>query len=513
MTTPLVKTLTTLTLICWMGSVFGDADNAIAWPQMDFTAMDPVVATHMEEAVDELRSELQTGSMTFDRRGDLFGQLGQLLQSHDLFEAAVWSYRQASLAQLGEAKWHYLAAVSHLETGAVDSAMNQLLAVLNAKPDYLPAREHLARLLLQQGQADIAAHVIRSGGYQMGSSPGMDVLVAEIVAANGDVAAAIEILKPIVEANPKADRLNYLLGTWHKQNGDKKLAKELLRKAGSVGIAVNDPWLDETLAMQAGEVAMLIKGKKAFGAGDFESAVSAFEQAVERAPASDRARINLAAAYGEVGRLEEAQGHLDVVISRSPANTTALYNSAALAAFLQDSKTAIKRYEQLLALDETDSQAHLQLARLLRSENKLERAKQHIALAGRRPEFAAPAIAEMASTLVDEGQYAAARDQLETGLAIAPRDVRLNLMQAKLLAAAPDPSIRDGERALELARNVFDAQPSAEAAEMVAYAQMELGQCGAALNWLQVAANSGHEDNLPYFQSLADNFQTQPPCQ
>ncbi len=56
---------------------------------------------------------------------------------------------------------------------------------------------------------------------------------------------------------------------------------------------------------------------------------------------------------------------------------------------------------------------------------------------------------------------------------------------ARLLASAPDLSLRDGRRALELAVAVNDADPSPVHGETIALALAELGRCDEALGWMK----------------------------
>lgn len=58
----------------------------------------------------------------------------------------------------------------------------------------------------------------------------------------------------------------------------------------------------------------------------------------------------------------------------------------------------------------------------------------------------------------------------------------------------PDATIRDGQRALELAEKVFAARPESAHAEVVAAALAELGHCSEAAEWQRRAlelASSG----------------------
>jgi tetratricopeptide (TPR) repeat protein len=79
-----------------------------------------------------------------------------------------------------------------------------------------------------------------------------------------------------------------------------------------------------------------------------------------------------------------------------------------------------------------------------------------------------------AAALMSDGRFALARRRLEEGLAASPRSFELASLLARLLATAPDPALRDGERALQLAQDLMQARQDVEQAETVAMALAEL---------------------------------------
>lgn len=65
-------------------------------------------------------------------------------------------------------------------------------------------------------------------------------------------------------------------------------------------------------------------------------------------------------------------------------------------------------------------------------------------------------------------------------------------MLARILAASTNPAVRDGERALEMARRVFRAEPTLDHAQTVAMALAETGRFDEAVDLArQVLAEAG----------------------
>ena len=77
----------------------------------------------------------------------------------------------------------------------------------------------------------------------------------------------------------------------------------------------------------------------------------------------------------------------------------------------------------------------------------------------------------------------------------------------------PDLSIRNGERALEMAERVFAAQPKPEYGEVVAAALAELDRCGEAAKWQQqVLEESSSEELDTRRQEVLAVYTEGPPC-
>jgi len=66
---------------------------------------------------------------------------------------------------------------------------------------------------------------------------------------------------------------------------------------------------------------------------------------------------------------------------------------------------------------------------------------------------------------------------------VFPDELRIKDILARHLAACPDPSVRDGVRAEQLALEVYDRLPSAESMETLAMAYAQSGRFPKAVEW------------------------------
>jgi hypothetical protein len=94
------------------------------------------------------------------------------------------------------------------------------------------------------------------------------------------------------------------------------------------------------------------------------------------------------------------------------------------------------------------------------------------------------------------GEDADARSRLDDGVARLPASLPLRHALARVLAASEDDRVREPRRALELARSVFDGEPSPAHAETVAMAQAAAGDYAQAIAWQQRAVEEARRRGL-----------------
>jgi hypothetical protein len=88
-----------------------------------------------------------------------------------------------------------------------------------------------------------------------------------------------------------------------------------------------------------------------------------------------------------------------------------------------------------------------------------------------------------AAALVGLGQFARAESALEAGHRRVQGSVEIAFALACLPAIRPDAELRNGVRALELVRGIFDVPASPRHAQLVAQALAELDRCEEAAEW------------------------------
>ena len=123
-----------------------------------------------------------------------------------------------------------------------------------------------------------------------------------------------------------------------------------------------------------------------------------------------------------------------------------------------------------------------------------------------------------AMALIRLGRYRSARSRLEEGRRALPGDIDITHALARLLAAAPDNSVRNGPLALQLLQEVFQAQEevSFEHVETLAMAFAETGQFQRAVQMQQAmiedVSRGGRLDLAQMLQENLGRYRRGQPC-
>jgi tetratricopeptide (TPR) repeat protein len=192
-------------------------------------------------------------------------------------------------------------------------------------------------------------------------------------------------------------------------------------------------------------------GSDLVGQGRIEEGIAHYQRATLLYPTSGALYESLGAAFYQAGRLNDAIAQYTKALDLAPNSPTA-HDNMGLALFKQGhTDQAIAEYQKALAINPRDPFAHLYLARVAGTLNHPDVAiaeyQQSIDL---NPEDPA-ARNSLAILLIQQGRVKEAIAQLEAVLTLRPDDINATNNLAMILATAPDPAVRDGTRAVQLA--------------------------------------------------------------
>ncbi len=283
-----------------------------------------------------------------------------------------------------------------------------------------------------------------------------------------------------------------------------------------MGIRPADPLIDGLSEKALGERVMLLRGRAAYQAGRFEEAAAEFRRALEAAPDSIPALINLGTTLGRLEKFDDAMVQFRKAIELAPGNSTAQLNLGTMLAAQGKPEEAVTYLESAASYAPEDAGYRWELAEVQRRLGRLEDALLHYRAAAELSPPGEMARFREAQILTELNRSAEARDRLEEGLELIPRSLNLAIALARILAATPELEVRDGVRAQELALRVVGAAPTMRAVETVAMAYAESGLCDKAAEYqhraIEAAMDRDDPELVGELQRTLERYENERPC-
>jgi Flp pilus assembly protein TadD len=190
----------------------------------------------------------------------------------------------------------------------------------------------------------------------------------------------------------------------------------------------------------------------------FADAVAVYRQIVRLDPSDPIAYKYLGIALARSGKPDEALKEYAHSLQLDPSNASVHYNIGVLLIEARKEDQAIAHFQQALQLDPGLVTAHFQLANLLmRKRDDAGAEREYGIVVSLEPQNGLAHLMQ-AIAAVHSGSYGRARTLLEGDAAAFPRDADIANALARLLAAAPDPAVRDPGRALRIVETLVSNQ-------------------------------------------------------
>ncbi len=483
-------------------------------PSPDLQGLEPAVAEQLAEGRQALLTRQADTTSTPAALAAAWGGLGELYHAYGLFDAAVLCYQEAARLAPHELRWPYLLGQAERGRNDLAAARVALHAAL-ALDAYAPAEVATAEIDLAEGDAAAAAAAATRALAQAPNAAAAFAILGQARLSQRDFAGAAKALERALAALPQADRLHYPLALAYRGLGDDERAREQLALVGRTGARMPDPLLDEIDSARRGGLAPLLRGRRAAAAHDWAGAAAEFRRALAATPDSVPARVDLGTALAMGGDAAGARRELEEALAREPGNVTAHFDLGVLllgGGGGGDAAAALPHLQAAVAARAGDAEAQRSLGEALlaldRPADALAPLRAAVAAA---PAEEAPRFDEVVA-LLRLGQLATARERLEEAQRVMPEQGRLTHALARLLAAAPDLSLRDGPRAVELATRVWSAQPNADHGRTLALALAEAGRCGEAAALVRSLAAQVPPAEAAGLAAAAREWAAGPPC-
>ncbi len=434
--------------------------NVLPVPQPRLDDLEPAVAEQIRDAQQRTAAIVAKGGSSRDL-ADAYGSLARVSHAYELLDSAEPAYINARRLASGNSEWPHLLGVLYQQTGRLEEAAEAFTAARRLQPRDSAAAIHLGEIFMNLNRLVDAREQFQSV---------VEAFPAAARRGLGDVAMrerrfpeAIEHYRAVLDRVPQAAAVHYSLAMAYRGAGQIDRAREHLERRGPNDVYAADPITDALQVIVRGERAWVMRGRRAYEAGQFQPAVEAFTKALEAAPSSVTARVNLASALVQLGRDADAIRHLQEVFRTTP---------------------------------EEPGVAETLIGALLRAGRHDEAIDAFSRAAPYRPEDEGSVVA-LSILLADRARFRDAITVLADAHQRFPDRTATATTLARLLASSPDESLRDGRRALEIAMGVNDAEPSATHGETIALALAELGRCDEARGWMTRSMASAEQAKNP----------------
>lgn len=459
-------------------------------------------------------------------------------EGRDHFEAALAAQGDAGVIR------HAL-GLAHRQLGELERAQ-ELLSQENSGEVSFPDRpmERVAELAISSGallkrgnQALVAGDLGRAADAfrdAIEANPESSEAyrnLALTLARQNDLDGGLEVLREAAERFPDNVWIHFDLGTTYMGKGLAEQGVEAFRQAielspdlakarfnlanALIGLDRWDeatPHLEKVLALEPdNERAAYLAAMSLHRQGSSPQAIRRLERLLARDPDSLVVRRGLADILAERGRIPRAleiyrEGLRQTLADNEKAQL--LNQIAELAWRARRRDEAITAWRQAVEEVPDSSAAHTALGNGLQLIGRRAEAREHFAHAVELDPTNATAWLSEASLWILDKEVKTARDRLNEALEHVPDHAGLVHTLARLLATSADIGVRDGARALELARRAYNIERNLDHAETLAMALAENEQFEEAIQWQRRLINQmGPASGRAALQRLVANLQ------
>jgi Flp pilus assembly protein TadD len=247
---------------------------------------------------------------------------------------------------------------------------------------------------------------------------------------------------------------------------------------------------------------------------DYGSMFGMWTDVVEKAPNNDRAHYNLGRILLDRKENIRAAERFQRAAQLRPGYVSAHYNLGL--AYVRQGKwdEAIPPFRQAILLQPDHARAHTNLASVLGKKRAWKEAEEHLRRAIQIDPELDPARTNLGNALEAQGKLSEAVAHYEESLAQGPHRAQLAIRLIWILAAADDPDLRDGRRAVEVGEHYAEMTqrraPGVLDALAAAYAEVDRREeaVTTAKAGLALAQSAGLTDMAGQIQVRVDLYLT-----
>jgi tetratricopeptide (TPR) repeat protein len=430
----------------------------------------------LEAAAAAFQRRLEQQDRSRDERASAYGEFGQLLLAAGFRATAAACFTNAERLAPTELRWPYYLAHIHRADGRSLDAAAAFERAVRADASFMPALVWLGNSYLDQGRPEDAKRYFQQALALRPDAVAALFGMGRAALALKDYQAAVAHLERALSLDPSAGAVHQPLGLAYRGLGRTPEAERHLSHREAVAeIRPSPDPLDVHVTVETA-VGYQVRGQRALEAGDFEGAIALLRRAVELAPDDPALRHRYGTALALGGDPAAARAEFETLTRRWPRYEKGQYSLGLIKADEGDLQGALTAFRRSVAAAPNFLEARLQLAHLLRRTGSPRAALPDYSQILEVDPRVIEARFGRAMSLVSLGRFPEAKAELEQGRTLHPEEAGFTLALARLLAASPDDTARDGSRAITLLDGIPESQRRIEWGVVRAMALAESGR-------------------------------------
>lgn len=352
---------------------------------------------------------------------------------------AGWRQRNLGFSSMAMAIVAVLISFSRVQASYWQNSECLWAHALVCTPDNVTAENNFGNALLDSGKINEAIVHLQKALQIMPNHAEAHYNMGNALFRKGDVSGAIVQYREALQAKPNDEKTHYNLGIALLQQGD-------------ITEAINE--FQAALQIMPDDIVVLNNLANAeFQKGDISQAVTDYRRALQIAPNDAEVNYNYGVALAQTHDLAGAIAGFEKSLRVRPGNLPAMNNLGNVLFLKGDLDAAIDEFQRVLQIKSDDANARYGLGFAMLQQGNLDGAITNFQETLRIKPNWAEAHYNLGNALIGKGETEEAMAHYEKAIEIEPdySDAQNNL--AWLLATSPEGSLRDGNKAVKLARH------------------------------------------------------------
>jgi tetratricopeptide (TPR) repeat protein len=491
----------------------------------DLSRMDATVQQQIRDRYASVIEARKNGTGDADV-SEKYGQYGMVLQAAEYFEAAEPAYLNAQTLAPNDLRWPYYLGHLYKSQGQTAKAIQAFTRSLELGPNEVATLIWLGRLYLEQGQPEMAEPLFVRAAALPPKNVAVLAGLGQAALAKRDYQRAVSMLEEALTLDPSALSVHSPLAMAYRGLGDTDKAEAHIKQWRNTDVLVPDRLrIELDLALESG-LSFELRGVRALESRDFDAAEGFFRKGVAITTGSTALGRSLRHKLGTAlflrGDVKGAMERFEEVTRLAPpegfdeSSAKAFYSLGVIMASSGRNREAIERFSAAVRYNPNYVEALTGLADALRRGGRVEESLKTYTEIVRINPRAAEARFGYAMGLVRLRRYREARDWLVEATRAQPDQPDLALALARILAAAPDNSVRDGARAMAITEELFKGTKTTVLGETLAMALAEVGQYEEAVKIqrgvLDAAKRAGLQSEVREMAANLRLYEQRQPC-